>query len=152
MGLSPRPTIHSVQVNMLIYISPEVGCQISWVTITDDPITLYGSLTSLGGMPMTNGGPLSIASSPHSTCAVCTNPGRGHGGLLSYYSSIISWGGVVGESILVVIVGQPSPHTTDRDPLGWPHYFSCSCGWDWDLMEWTPSAWVSSPLSNRMVP
>ena len=122
MGSSPRSTILSAQDCMSRYIAPVVGCQSRCITITitTDPMPSYGSITSLGRMPMTNGRPLSIGSSPCIACTISENPGGGHGGfwLDADCGSIISFGGVVGMSIFAVVVDQPSPWAANRDPLG----------------------------------
>ena len=54
---------------------------------------------------------------PHRACTISKNLGRGYGGLSSDYSSIISWGGVVGTSIFAMAVDQLSPQAANRDPL-----------------------------------
>ena len=41
-----------------------VGFQSRWATVTGDPMTSYGSMTSSGGMQMTDGRLLSMASAP----------------------------------------------------------------------------------------
>ena len=119
MGSSPRPTILSAHDCTLMNISPMVGCQSRWVTITADPMTPYGSMTSSGGMPMINGRLLSSGSSPGRACMISGTLGGGHGGLLSDCDGIISWGGVVGMSIFAVVVGQLLPWDAERHPLGW---------------------------------
>ena len=124
-GQGPGPQSH-VHKTMLTNIAPIVGCQISWVTIMADPMTSYGSMTSLGGMPvMTDGLLLSMGPSPHRACAISVNLDRGHGGLWLDVDcgSIISWGGVVGTSVfavacMAVAVDQLSLWAVDRDPLG----------------------------------
>ena len=67
---------------------------------------------------------------------ISTNPGRGHGGLLSDVdcNSIISLGGVVGASILVVAcsavaVDWLSLWATNREPLGCTQLLQLWPGW-----------------------
>ena len=148
MGSSSRPTILSVQVSMSMHISLKVGCQISQVAITEDPITSYGSRTSSGGIPMTDVGQVSMGSSPCRTCVISVNLGGGHGGLWLDCSGIISQGRVVGASVFSVEVGQLSPWTSDRDPLGQAQQLKLQL--QGGLAGWVPLAWVSSPPSNWM--
>ena len=61
-GQAPCPWV-SMQASMSMYISPKVGCQISQVAATEDPITSYSSMASLGKTPVTNVGLLCTASS-----------------------------------------------------------------------------------------
>ena len=61
-----------------------------------------------------------MASSPHKACTISVNLGRGHRDLLSDCDGIISWGGAVGASVFVVVVGQLSPQAANRGPLGPP--------------------------------
>ena len=54
---------------------------------------------------------------PHRAHVISTDPGRGHGGLWSDCSGIISWGGVAGTSGFLVAVGQSLPLATHTDLL-----------------------------------
>ena len=140
-GQAPDPPILSVQVNISMYISPEVGYQISQVAVTEDPITLYGSVASSGGMPMTNVGLLSTDSSPHGAHVISKNLGRGHGGLWSDCSGITTWGGEAGTSVFPMVVGWSSPWATNRDPCWWAQSFSCDCdGVSWGGLHWPGQA------------
>ena len=89
---------------------------------------------------------------PCSACMISANLGRRHGGLLSDCGSILSWGGVVGMSIYVVAVGWFHLGLLTGTPLGRTSYFCYSCSCDTGPVEWAPSAWASSLLSNWMVP
>ena len=97
-----------------------VGYQSRQVAVMADPMTSYRSMTSSGRTQMTDGVLLSMGSSPHRACAISVNPSRGHWGLWldADCGGIISWGGVVGASVFVVVVDWLSPRATNRDLLG----------------------------------
>ena len=138
-----------MQVSISIYISPEVGCWISWATITKDPITLYWSLASSGGMPTTDVWPLPTDSSLCRDYMISTNLVEGRGAC---------------SQALPVVASPPTEEWSACQSLWWQWVVShlrlptgthlgrpggCSC--DCSLMGWVPLVWVSSPLSNWMV-
>ena len=138
LGQAPGP-------QSLVY---ETGCQCRlppwWVSkqpahCHSHPMTVCGSMTSSGGMPMTaSGQPLSMVSSPCRACAISTNLGVGHRGWWSVIdcSSSISQGGVVGTSIfvvahLVLAMDWLSLWATNRDPLGWSWLLQLGLQFGW---------------------